>query len=83
MFDIKSALSKNKLLNGFNNQEITDFLISSKYKTRDYQAGQIIAIKGESLTKIGLILIGEVEIQKNYPAEKMIVINQIPVVDVF
>jgi len=83
MFDIKSALSKNKLFIHFNDKEITDFIISSHYKIHDYQSGQVIAIKGELLTQIGLILSGEVEIQKTYPAGKMIVINQISVGGVF
>lgn len=83
MFDIKSALSKNKLFIHFKDKEITDFIISSHYKIHDYQSGQVIAIKGELLTQIGLILSGEVEIQKTYPAGKMIVINQISVGGVF
>jgi len=83
MFDMKSALSKNKLFINFNNQEITDFIISSHSKTYDYQIGQIIAIKGEPLTKIGLVLSGEVEIQKSYPSGKIVVVNKIPAGGVF
>ena len=83
MFDLKRALNKNKLFINFSSQEITDFIMSSHYNTRNYQSGQIIAIKGESLTQISLILTGAVEIQKNYPAGKMIVINQISVGGVF
>ncbi|HZK11836.1 MAG TPA: Crp/Fnr family transcriptional regulator, partial [Atribacterota bacterium] len=78
MFDMKSALSKNKLFTNFQNQEITDFIISSHSKTYDYQAGQIMAIRDEPLTKIGLVLSGEVEIQKTYPSGKIVVVNTIP-----
>lgn len=83
MFDIKRTLSKNKLFTNFENQEITDFIISSHSKTYDYQAGQIMAIRGELLTKIGLVLSGEVEIQKSYPSGKIVVVNKIPAGGVF
>ncbi|HPK87632.1 MAG TPA: hypothetical protein PK267_06380, partial [Atribacterota bacterium] len=63
MFDIKRALSLNKLFKDFHNNEITDFLISSQYQTRDYTASQIIALEGDPLTQIGLLLSGKVSVE--------------------
>ena len=83
MFDFKSALPKNSLFADFENQEMTDFIDSSHSKTVQYSIGQIIAIRGEPLNKIGLVLSGEVEIQKSYPSGKIVVVNKIPVGGVF
>jgi len=60
MFDIQKVLRKNKLFKDFSNQEINQFLISSHYRSINYQSGQVIAFEGELLDKIGLILDGEI-----------------------
>jgi len=73
----------NILFKDFSNQEINYFLITSQYKIADYQAGQIIAIEGDPLTKIGLILEGTLEVQKNYPSGKTVTINQLTTGDTF
>lgn len=83
MFDISNALNINMLFKDLNNQEINYFLISSQYKIADYQAGQIIAIEGDPLTKIGLILEGTLEVQKNDPSGKTVTINQLTTGDTF
>lgn len=83
MFDIQHALCINKLFKSFSNQEISQFLISSKYKIADYQNGQMIALAGDSLTEIGLVLEGKIEIQKDYPSGKIVVIDQLTTGDVF
>jgi len=83
MFDLRNALNINMLFKDFSNQEINYFLVSSQYKIADYQAGQIIAIEGDSLTKIGLILEGTLEVQKNYPSGKTVTINQLTTGDTF
>ncbi|MDD3031479.1 MAG: cyclic nucleotide-binding domain-containing protein, partial [Atribacterota bacterium] len=79
MFDIQNALKNNILFKDFNNQEINSFLVSSRYRTEDYKPGQIIAIEGDPLSEIGLILNGTLEVQKNYPSGKTVVIDQLEV----
>ncbi|MFA7574355.1 MAG: Crp/Fnr family transcriptional regulator [Arcobacteraceae bacterium] len=79
MFDIQNALKNNILFKDFNNQEINSFLVSSRYRTEDYKPGQIIAIEGDPLSEIGLILNGTLEVQKHYPSGKTVVIDQIEV----
>lgn len=83
MFDIQHALSLNKLFKDFNNQEVNQFLVYSQFQTKNYLAGQVIAFEGEPLTKIGLILDGIIEVQKNYPSGKKIMISQLKTGDVF
>jgi len=83
MLDIQKALTSNMLFKNFNSQEINYFLISSQYRISNYKPGQIIAIEGEPLTKIGLVLEGTLEVQKNYPSGKTLVINQLTTGDVF
>ena len=83
MFDINHALSINRLFKNFTNREINQFLISSQYRTVDYPSGQIIAIEGEPLTEIGLVLDGKIEIQKDYSSGKRLIINQLTTGDVF
>ncbi len=83
MFNIQHALSINKLFKDFSNQEINYFLISSYYRIVNYQPGQVVAIESEPLTEIGLVLDGIIEIQKDYPSGKKVVINQLKPGDVF
>jgi CRP-like cAMP-binding protein len=83
MLDIKKALNANILFRNFSNQEMNNFLISSHYRISGYEAGQIIAIEGDPLTKIGLVLEGTLEVQKNYPSGKTLVIDQLTTGDVF
>ena len=83
MFDIKQALSKNKLFKDFDNKKITDFLVNSLYQNKDYSIGQIIALEGDPLTKIGLILAGQVLVQKCFPSGKKVTISQLSAGDIF
>jgi CRP-like cAMP-binding protein len=83
MFNIQYTLNINKLFKDFNSQEINQFLVSSKYRTIDYQSEQVIAIEGEPLIEIGLVLDGVIEVQKNYPSGKMVVISRFKMGDVF
>ncbi len=83
MFDVKNALMVNKLFQDFNNKEITDFLVCAHYQIKVYSAGEVIALEGEPITKIGLILNGKVEIQKISPSGKKIIIDQLTAGDVF
>jgi len=83
MFDIQKALKGNTLFKDFTNQEINSFLVSSRYRTADYKAEQIIAIEGDSLSEIGLILNGLLEVQKHYPSGKTVAINQLQTGKVF
>ncbi|MDD3657039.1 MAG: Crp/Fnr family transcriptional regulator [Atribacterota bacterium] len=83
MYDIKHALGLNKLFKDFNNKELINFLINAQYQIKDYSAGQVIALEGDTLTKIGLILGGNTEIQKSLSSGKKIIINQLTTGDVF
>lgn len=83
MFDIEKALKDNILFKDFTNQEINSFLVSSQYRTADYKTGQIIAIEGDPLSGIGLILNGLLEVQKHYPSGKTLSINRLQTGKVF
>lgn len=83
MFDIKNALSLNKLFKDFYSIEITDFLVNSHYQTKDYSSGQIIALEGDPLNSLGLILNGSIEIQKSVLSGKKVTISQLIIGDVF
>jgi CRP-like cAMP-binding protein len=83
MYDIKHALGFNKLFKDFNNKELINFLVNTQYQIKDYSAGQVIALEGDPLTKIGLILDGNAEIQKSLPSGKKIIINQLTTGDIF
>jgi CRP-like cAMP-binding protein len=83
MLDIKKALNSNILFKNFSNQDVNNFLVSSHYRILSYEAGQIIAIEGDPLLGIGLVLEGTLEIQKHYPSGKTLVIDQLTAGDVF
>ena len=83
MFDIRHALRVNKLFKNLSDQELNQFLITSGYHISDFQTGQIIALEGERLTQIGLVLEGTIEVQKNYPSGKMVVVNRLKAGGVF
>ncbi|MDD4363123.1 MAG: Crp/Fnr family transcriptional regulator [Atribacterota bacterium] len=83
MFDVQHSLSKNILFKEFTKIEINQFLVYSNYKTIDYQKNQVVALEGDPLTMIGLVLAGTLEIQKHYSSGKKVIIDKISTGDIF
>lgn len=83
MNDLIKALSLCQLSRGFSETEIKELLESITYRVLPYQKGAVIAIEGDSCTSIGIVIEGEVEIEKMYPSGKTIVIDRLKRGNVF
>lgn len=65
------------LFNSFTVEETVKILSSTKYKISKYKKGETIAIEDEPISSIGIILDGNIEVQKTYPSGKVVTINRL------
>lgn len=64
------------LFKGFNEDEINSILSNANYKVTNFKKGETIAIEGDPISSIGIILEGSIEVQKNYPSGKVVTISR-------
>ncbi len=76
MYNLKKSLQTSCLFKDFTEKDITNMLIETRYKITDFAKDEIIAIEGDQISHIGIILEGTVEIQKNYPSGKTITVTR-------
>lgn len=83
MQEIVDALSGNFLLKGIHKKELEIVLQELVYRRFKYKKGQIIAHEDDPCTTLGVILKGEIEIQRLYSSGKTIVLARFSKGDVF
>jgi len=83
MYDLKRTLSTCILFKDFSDKDITNMLANTDYRTTSFSKDQIIAVEGENISSIGIILEGIIEVQKNYPSGRNVVINKMKQGNVF
>lgn len=83
MKDLASKLKKCSLFKHLNEQEIITILSLIDYKIIDYNKDDYIAFEEDSLSNIGIIIDGNVGIQKIYPSAKTITISTMTIGDTF
>lgn len=83
MFDLKKALSECQLFNKFAEAEISDMLVNTRYRINEYSRDQVIAIEGDPASSIGIVLDGNVEVQKSYPSGRNVTIKRMQRGDIF
>lgn len=69
-------LQNNKLFKGLGEKDLEDILFSMNKSLYKYKKGEIIANEGDDCNSLGLIISGEVEIQKIYSNGKYIVLKK-------
>lgn len=83
MQEILETLSGNFLFKEVTRTELELIVESLKYRKAKYKKGEIIAHEDEPCTTLGVILSGEIEIQRLYSSGKTIVLARFSKSDVF
>lgn len=83
MQEIVEALSESFLFKEINKKELEVIVDKMRYRRFKYKKGQIIAHEDEPCTTLGVILKGQVEIQRLYSNGKTIVLSRFGKGDVF
>ncbi|MCY6355539.1 Crp/Fnr family transcriptional regulator [Clostridium sp. ZS2-4] len=65
------------LFSNFSEDALCKILTDISYKTSSFNKDQTIALEGDPLSNIAIVLEGNVEVQKNYPSGKTVTINKI------
>lgn len=71
------SLKKCALFNEFENEELEVVLSGINYKIDQYSKNQYIAMEGDPINGIGIVIQGSVEVQKCFPSGKTVAINRL------
>jgi CRP-like cAMP-binding protein len=83
MSDFDKRLGECKLFKNFTEKEIINLLKNIKYKITSFSKNETIALEGYPLKNIGIILEGNIEVQKNFPSGKTVTISQMSAGNIF
>jgi len=83
MSKLTTNLKNCKLFQNISEQEIKDILSSISYRTKSFSKNQVLAFEEDSITEIGIVLQGQIEMQKILPSSKTISITKMKHGDVF
>lgn len=78
-----NSLEKCVLMNNFTKIDIDDLLKKINYIIKDYSKGEVIAIENSNCSKIGILLDGNVEVQKIYASGKIVTISKLSSGNIF
>lgn len=78
-----SALIKTQLFNNISEDTLQEIFSSVKYDIKEYSSGYLIAAEGEECVSIGIILDGNVEIQKTYASGKVVTLTRLTSGNIF
>lgn len=73
---IIDALNSCILFKNFTEEEKLMILSNTNYKVNLYKKEEAIALEHDPISSIGIILEGNIEVQKNYPSGKVVTINR-------
>ncbi|GAA0181641.1 Crp/Fnr family transcriptional regulator [Clostridium sediminicola] len=71
------ALTKCSLFEEFQNEELEGIISGLNYKIEQYNKNQYIAMEGDPIGGIGIVINGSVEVQKCFPSGKTVAINRL------
>ncbi|MEG1255336.1 Crp/Fnr family transcriptional regulator [Clostridium sp.] len=83
MKNITEKIKKNYLFKGLSSEDLVKIFASIKYHINSYNKGEIIAHEEDPCNSIGLLISGNVEIQRIYSSGKYIVLSKLNEGDVF
>lgn len=83
MQNIGENLASCTLFQNFTAAEIVNILSNTKYKINKYKKNETIALEGDPISSIGIVLMGNIEIQKVYPSGKIVTINRMSKGNIF
>lgn len=76
-------ISKSILFKGFKPEEIERALGAVNYSTRNFSKGEVIAIEGDQCNRIGIVMDGEIAVQKVYFSGKVVNLTKLSKGDIF
>ncbi|MCM1991860.1 Crp/Fnr family transcriptional regulator [Oceanirhabdus seepicola] len=77
MESIFKVLENSQLFIGFTHKDIKDLFQSIDYRIKKYSRNQIIAYEGDEIEELGIILSGEVYVEKVYVTGKVIKVKKL------
>ena len=83
MKNIYDVLSNCILMKNFSENDIEKLLAKIEYTPRKYSKGQVIAIEESDCSKIGIVIDGNVEVQKTFSSGKVITLGILRESDIF
>jgi CRP-like cAMP-binding protein len=83
MQTLEKVLKICQLFRGFSENEISTILSGIGYRQATYNKGQVIAIEGDVVCRIGIIIEGIIEAQKTYPSGHTVSIARMNAGDIF
>lgn len=81
--NIIEQLKKNEFFNCLSNDQISNIISKVKYTVKTYEKDAVIAGEDEECNSLGLVLDGQVEIQRIYISGKHIVLKRMTAGEVF
>ncbi|KDR94835.1 cAMP-binding domain of CRP or a regulatory subunit of cAMP-dependent protein kinases [Peptoclostridium litorale DSM 5388] len=76
-------ISKSILFKGFKPEEIERALGAVNYSIRNFSKGEVIAIEGDQCNRIGIVMDGEIAVQKVYFSGKVVNLTKLSKGDIF
>lgn len=83
MKEIVKSLKQCILMKGFSEDIITETLMNINYTINNFSKGEIIAVEDSLCSSIGIVIKGNVEVQKIYASGKTITMSNLEVGNIF
>lgn len=81
MYNIFEQLEQCELFKGFDKLKIQKILKNSYYEVVKYTKGEIIALEGDEIKALGVVLSGDVDVKKLYETGKMLQVKKLGIGD--
>ncbi|CAH2212701.1 Crp/Fnr family transcriptional regulator [Tepidibacter aestuarii] len=83
MLNLENILKSSVLFKNIVDDNLNDILSNINYKMKSFNKNELIAIEGDPLNSIGILISGNVEIQKIYPSGKTLTISTLSSGNIF
>ncbi len=81
--EITQTLTNSPLFKGIEKNNIEKLLTTIEHQIKEYKKGELIAIEDDNCEELGIILSGNIQIQKSYPSGKVVVLDILDQGDIF
>lgn len=79
----KEILKKAPLFCDMNEIEVSNILENLKYEIRDYKSNCVVVSEKDEFRKLGIVMDGEISIQKIFPHGKAVILNKLKPGEIF
>lgn len=81
--EIIQALTNSPLFKGIEEPNIEKQLTTIEHQIKEYKKGELIAIEEDNCEELGIVVFGNIQIQKSYPSGKVVVLDILGQGDIF